>query len=391
MAKGDPQLSPWGVGFLLAVVVLLLGAGGAVALAAAAPVSIPCTQDGRTVTCTINPVTTTVRTTVRATVTATAPASTVTVTPSAPATSAADPSTTTTATPTSSTTPTTTATTAATTPPAAWPGPSNTGVPAGVTPQPWTGACSITADGAVIDGKHVYCPDGLAIKAKSVVIRNSFIQGHIWMDTDINPAWSLTITDSDVDGGTDTTWPTLAAGNIIALRVNLRGGHNGLECADTSAYCELRDSWIHGQAQQQGVESHLGGFLSLGAAATCNGPAGRCLTLVHNTIVCDAPVAADGGGCTGGINLLPHFSALHDVLIEGNLIGANVGQSFCTYGGAGMEHPATSIVYRNNVFQRGTNRQCAAYGPVTNFDSAAAGNSWTGNVYDDGAAIAPAG
>ena len=33
---------------------------------------------------------------------------------------------------------------------------------------------------------------------------------------------------------------------------------------------------------------------------------------------------------------------------------------------------------------------CAAYGPVTNFDSNAAGNVWSNNVYDDGTVVAPA-
>jgi hypothetical protein len=219
-----------------------------------------------------------------------------------------------------------------------------------------------------------------------VIIRNSYIQGHIWLDTDINQAWSLTISDSEVDGGTDTTWPTVGAGNVTALRVNLHGGHNGMECADTSSYCELRDSWIHGQAQEQGKETHLGGFLSLGATATCSGPSGRCLTLSHNTVVCDAPVAADGGGCTGDINLIPHFSALHDVLIENNYLGANTGLSFCTYGGGGVEHPATNIAYQGNTFQHGANGICGAYGPVTSFETKA-GNVWTGNVWDDGSPV----
>jgi len=76
-------------------------------------------------------------------------------------------------------------------------------------------------------------------------------------------------------------------------------------------------------------------------------------------------VNSTGGGCTGDINLIPHFGPLHGALIQGNLLGANIGSSFCTYGGAGVENPADHIVYKDNVFQRGTNGRCAAYGPVT--------------------------
>jgi hypothetical protein len=52
-----------------------------------------------------------------------------------------------------------------------------------------------------------------------------------------------------------------------------------------------------------------------------------------------------------------------------------------------MDYAATNIVYRDNVFQRGANRKCAAYGPVTNFDSSAPGNVWSNNRYDDGTIV----
>ena len=46
--------------------------------------------------------------------------------------------------------------------------------------------------------------------------------------------------------------------------------------------------------------------------------------------------------------------------------------------GAGMDtpRPAQSST-RDNVFERGSNRTCAAYGPVTNFDASAPGNVWS--------------
>ena len=106
-----------------------------------------------------------------------------------------------------------------------------------------------------------------------------------------------------------------------------------------------------------------------------------------DSITCDGPANADGGGCTGDINLLPHFGPLPGAIVEDNRLGANVGSAFCTYGGAGMEYPATGIVFRDNVFVRGANDQCADYGPVTNVDPSAPGNVWSGNRYDDGAPV----
>ena len=67
------------------------------------------------------------------------------------------------------------------------------------------------------------------------------------------------------------------------------------------------------------------------------------------------------------------------------------------YGGATSGKPfsgdptnATNQRFTDNVFQRGTNRKCGAYGPVTSFDRNGTGNVWSGNVWDDGTPVAPA-
>ena len=45
-------------------------------------------------------------------------------------------------------------------------------------------------------------------------------------------------------------------------------------------------------------------------------------------------------------------------------------------------------MFTNNVFQRGGNSKCGTYGPVTNFNKSGAGNVWSGNIWDNGAAVA---
>ena len=269
--------------------------------------------------------------------------------------------------------------------PRGFPNGSNTGVPDGTDLGTYTGGCTIKAAGTVIDSKTINC-SAVSIEAANVTIRSSKVNGRIVVDTDVNRSWSLTLVDSEVDaGGGDL--PAIYNGNVTIVRANIHGGHNGLECQEHSSHCEIRDSWIHDQWQARSGDTHLGGLLVLGNQVACTGTNGACAEIVHNTIVCDAPVNTDGGGCTGDINLLPHYGPLPGAIVEGNYLGANVGSSFCTYGGAGMEYPATDIVYRNNVFERGDNKKCAAYGAVTNFDSSARGNVWTNNHYDDGSVV----
>jgi len=344
----------------------------------------------KTVTATAT-VTRTVSSVTTATVTVT-PSSSPTISPSATQTPtpSASPTSTPTIAPTASATPTPTPTPTST--PGGFPDGSNTGVPPGTALSTYTGSCTITST-VTIDAKIINCPNDVLIRAANVVIRNSKVNGRLIIDTDANRTWSLSLTDSEVDAGPGDL-SAISSGNVAIVRANIHGGHNGLECQEHASFCSMRDSYIHDQWQAPSGDTHLGGFLGLGTVVPCTGPDANgvpaCVEMVHNRIVCDAPVNSSGGGCTGDINLIPHFGPLHGAIIKNNLLGANTGSAFCTYGGAGVENPADHIVYTGNVFQRGTNAKCADYGPVTSFDSGAAGNIWTGNVWDDGTPLKPA-
>jgi hypothetical protein len=264
----------------------------------------------------------------------------------------------------------------------------NTGVPPGVSLTTYTGPCTITRDGAVLDAVQINCSE-LNIQASGVVISRSLINGPVEVDTDTGRSWSVTLRDVEVDASRAGDRAAIANGNVTIIRANIHGGHNGLECQEHSNHCVIRDSWIHDQWQTPTGSTHLGGLLVLGTQVPCTGTGGACVEIVHNTIVCDAPENVDGGGCTGDINLLPHWGPLPGAIVTDNFLGANPGASFCTYGGAEMEYPATNVVYERNVFERGPNNQCAAFGPVTSFDLTAKGNRWVDNRYEDGAPVRP--
>lgn len=372
---------------LIALVLVTAASCGVVGAVHAATSSITCpatvSDSGGvykvTTTCTFPKpaaVTSTVTQTATATVTAT-----VTASPTAVPTTASP---TPTPTPTPSSDPTQ--------PPSGdWPGAGNTGVPAGTVLSAYTGSCTITAAGTVIDAKTLNCP-ALVVQAANVTIRNSKVNGRILVDTDTNRSWSLTLTDTEVNADGIGGVPAITNGNVIGIRLNIHGGHNGLQCEEHSAHCALRDSWIHGQTLVGG--DHLGGVADFGHVVPCDGVdvggVRACVEMTHNVIACDSAPNSQGGGCTGGLNMLTQWGPLHGALVEGNLFVANVGASYCTYGGYSGGQVSDHIVYRSNVFQRGTNGQCGAYGPVTNFDVKGAGNVWSGNVWDDGGTVQPA-
>lgn len=266
-----------------------------------------------------------------------------------------------------------------------WPDSSDTGVPPGVALTPFNGSCQITEANTVIDGKVLDCD--VAVFATGVTIKNSKINGIVYLDSDRpeSKTWSLTLLDSEIDAGTAQR-AAFCCGNVVISRANLHGGVTSAQCEETSVSCRIEDSWLHGQYIEPNSNWHLGGFLSDGG-----GP----ITLHHNRIICDqAEVYGSDGGCTGDINLIPNFGTAHDVTITNNLLGANAHSAYCTYGGDrhdGQFPNGNNIVYRDNVFQRDSTGKCAAYGPVTGFNTGGIGNVWQNNIWEDGAPVRPEG
>ncbi|MDR7252432.1 hypothetical protein J2X46_001408 [Nocardioides sp. BE266] len=262
--------------------------------------------------------------------------------------------------------------------PGGWPGPDNTGVPAGTVLAPYTGPCTITS-ARTISGVDVLskCGDALVINTMGVVIEKSLVPGvwSIYGDGDS----SVTISDSDVRAGSVST-AGIWGYNIKAARVDITGGQHSFQCNNN---CELTDSWLHDQYNPNGGSTHNNAFISNG---------GHTMVVRHNTLHCTPLLNSTDGGCTADVSLFGDFDPIDDVLIENNFLRANNSSiSYCAYGGAKGSKPygATNVRFINNVFERGANRKCGVYGPVTSFEKGAAGNQWSGNVWDSGEAVNP--
>lgn len=258
-----------------------------------------------------------------------------------------------------------------------FPNAANTGVPAGTALSTYTGSCTVTTDNAVISARTVNCD--LRVQARNVVIKNSKINGSV--STADGSSSSFTLTDSTVDASPNG--PRLATGvgadNFTVLRSEIIGGNRGIYCRRN---CEVRDSWIHGT--EVSADWHASGIR-----------ASQGSRIIHNTIHCEAQPTPQDGGCSADLTMYGDFEAVRDVLVERNLFVANpTGTGFCAYGGSSPGKPysggAANIVFAGNVFARGANRKCGAYGPITAFDSSRPGNRWVNNVWDDGAAVPPA-
>ncbi|MDZ5660545.1 DUF4082 domain-containing protein [Nocardioides sp. S-58] len=274
--------------------------------------------------------------------------------------------------------PTTTPTPTPTTVPTSWPGPDNTGVPAGTNLTPYNGPCTITSPRTISAVDATGSCDALLIHTTGVVIEKSLVPRiqSIYQDG----GSSVTVTDSDVRGG-DTSTGALWGYNITARRVDVTGGQHSFHCNEN---CEVTESWLHDQYNPDGGSYHNNAFISNG---------GSNMVIRGNTLHCTAVLNRTDGGCTADVSLFGDFGPIDNVTVDGNFLRANSSSiSYCAYGGASTSKPyqATNVRFTNNVFERGTNRKCGVYGPITSFDRRAAGNVWSGNVWDAGGAVNPA-
>jgi hypothetical protein len=259
-----------------------------------------------------------------------------------------------------------------------FPNASNTGVPAGTALTTYTGPCTISTNGTVIDAKIVNCD--LAIKAQDVVIKRSRINGEI--NSGEGTKASFRVEDSEVINGARAACQCIGSDNFTVLRTEIKGGNRGIYCR---LNCTVQDSWIHGSA-----------LLATQHASAIR--VERYSTITHNTMQCDWTALTDSEiGCSADMTGYPDFAPITHNTITNNLFMANpVGTGYCAYGGAtaGKQFSndptnATYIKFVGNVWQRGSDGKCGTYGPITSFDASRTGNEWSNNKFDDGTAIAP--
>lgn len=264
--------------------------------------------------------------------------------------------------------------TAAPTTPAGFPSASTTGVPAGTTLSAYTGPCTITTAGAVIDAKTINC-SSLSIRAAGVKITRSQLNGTVYAGTD--GSGSFTISDSTVNVG-DRMGTGIGDAHFTATRVHVTGGNRSINCF---LKCTVQSSYVHGQFRDETGTAHESG-IRIGSNSTIRG----------NTIACDAPDVPPDAGCSAALTGYGDFAVVQDNVIDGNLFLPTTG-GFCAYGGSTTGKPYSAgvndIKFTNNVFTRGSGGKCGYWGAITSFDVNAPGNVWSNNKWSDGALLAP--
>lgn len=210
------------------------------------------------------------------------------------------------------------------------------------------------------------------------------LDGHV--DCDTTP--SFTATDCDLDAG---SWTNANVGfdNLTITRCNINGG---ITSVNGSTHTLVEDSYCHGQYVDPNAATHTG-------AITCFG--GGTMTIRGTTINNDSVDNGVGGGPSGNFQLYGDNAYIDNVLVEYCWLPATAGGYSCSLGynpngGKPYGDNVTHIVFRHNIFGRGSNGKGGYYGTVTSWlDDAGDGVTGVGNQYydniwqDTGAAVLP--
>ena len=271
------------------------------------------------------------------------PALTTTTTQPAPTTSTTQPA------------PTTTTTQPAPPPPSgsSFPGPTNTGVPAGTVLRA-SGSITTSADGQVIDAMDVQ--GSIRVEHNNVTIKRTRIRQSGGQAITMNPSrTNLVIEDCELDG-TGNTDGASAVGdsNFTIRRCNV---HHFGEGPRTNGNNLVEDNWFHdflnfvAQGAHQDVVQITGG---------------SNIVLRHNTM----DIAVDGANAAVMMGTYPGS----DITVENNLLA---GGGYTVYGGSSNGYTNVKII--NNRFSTRYYPRAGYHGPLVY----TAGAMVSGNVYHE--------
>lgn len=258
-------------------------------------------------------------------------------------------------------------------------------MPAGVTPRKLTGYQTIRKNGTVLENFRL--SGSLDVYADNVTIRNCEVISTTWWGINLREGYAnLTVENCDIHGN-GRQQMQYAVKNAGEGWITIRGNdiHTCSNCIDTPVGL-IEGNYVHDP--KYFAKDHIDMIMSEGGPAKgYKPPSGdKVMVIRGNTVVNTLDQ-------TGAIALFPDWSAIHDVLIEGNHIS---GGGYSIYGGGAPPAPdersgrlTSNVVIRNNTFSRKVWPRGGKWGPVAYFEKGVRGNVWSGNVWTDGKPIKP--
>lgn len=234
---------------------------------------------------------------------------------------------------------------------ASYPGPDNTGVPAGTVLQP-SGSITVTTDGEVIDGLDI---DGcVLVSADNVVIRRSRISCGDRYSIRTRDASNLLVEDVEIDGR-GANEAAVCCANYTLRRVDISNAIDGPRLADNTV---VEDSWIHHLHRR--ANSHNDTLQTTGASniivrrnaleayhPEIDDPMNACLMIGSTTGPIVANLVFEGNYCNGGAYSI---GIRHDLNASNIQIRENTFGRDHAFGVVAVPHPGVHWDVPSNIY-----------------------------------------
>jgi len=249
---------------------------------------------------------------------------------------------------------------------ASQPGPTNTGVPAGMTLIVHTGDIAVTKAGTVLSGLDIH--GNVSIQAANVIIKNSIIRGGaapthnhcILLATDSRVA-NFLIQDSDLSPTNVNGYQNDFCGShFTANRINSRMGVDTLDINGSDVTVE--NSWLH-SATAYAIDPNKGGTASHSDNVQIT--AGSNIKVINNTMT---------GGNNSSIQITQDAGTVSNVQISGNWMDRG---TCSVHVDDKPKSGMAGIAMTNNVFGRYQTIAGCAMLVTTRIGYTASGNRWT--------------
>ncbi|HSX31802.1 MAG TPA: right-handed parallel beta-helix repeat-containing protein, partial [Candidatus Saccharimonadales bacterium] len=226
-----------------------------------------------------------------------------------------------------------------------WPGPTNTGYPAG-TALTNTSGRTISASNVVIDGEKI--TGGLTITGQNVTIKNSWITKYVAAGEaangtgviNVKPGASAIIDHVTLDGQDGTHACVWHEGTSVTIKyVNCYGANDGIFSWKGDNFT-INDNYIH-NLSSKASNGHIDGFQTEGAA---NG------TITHNTIDVNAEQNA-------AVSIWNSLKTSNNIAVSNNLLAGGGFTVYAQDSDPSQASPSgvftvTNVTFTNNKFSR---------------------------------------
>jgi hypothetical protein len=233
-----------------------------------------------------------------------------------------------------------------------------------------SGGIRVQEAGTIIDGLDVR--GDISVEAPDVIIRNTrIVNNGEWGIIQRDSGGGLVVENVEIrSNGAEQLGKGIynIGGMLTVRRSNISMVTDGI----MTSVGLIEDNFLHDPREFPGDHVDM-------IQAGSGPPPDLSLIIRRNTVINTVDQ-------TSAVAIFQDFGIQHDVTVDNNFLA---GGGYTLYAGAGDKGISRNIKITNNVWSRQVFAKGGYFGPVAYYDKNGPGNVWSGNTWQDGAAVTP--